>query len=507
MYRSARIQSAISSLIVAGIDPTKRSRQRAWRVVGMGVSQTVSRPLETRIRGVVVAVDAAMVGIALVATYSIRFGWVGIPSPTYVSNELAAVVFGVVWMLALSATETRRAKILGSGLEEYRRVLSASLHAFGALAILSYLTHAEVSRLFFAATLPLGAVLLLAGRLTIRTVLSSLRATGRATESTLVVGSGSDVRATLKDLRRNPAAGYRPNAVCLTDAADHPDHDGYEGLPLVPYDSLGSALSAQRFDAMIVAGGVSSSASRRFSWLLENTRTELFFVSRPMASGPRLSLHSRSGLDLIHVELPRFSGVKYLLKRSLDVSVSVVALVVFVPILALIALGIKLEDPGPVLFRQKRIGLKGQEFTIHKFRTMHVDAEKRLAELRAESTQAGPLFKMVEDPRVTRPGRVLRKYSLDELPQFWTVLRGHMSVVGPRPHLAHELAEFSDEGLRRLLIKPGITGLWQVSGRSDLTFEDAISLDLLYVENWSLTGDIAIILKTLRACLRPEGAY
>jgi len=186
---------------------------------------------------------------------------------------------------------------------------------------------------------------------------------------------------------------------------------------------------------------------------------------------------------------------------------SVLALVLLAPIMLVVAIAIYVDDPGPIIFRQQRIGLRGQPFTIHKFRSMAVDAESRLAALRAQSIGNGPLFKMENDPRLTRVGRFLRKYSLDELPQFWTALKGDMSVVGPRPHLEKELDQFPDEGLRRLLIKPGITGLWQVSGRSDLSLEDSIKLDLRYVENWSIVGDLVIVLQTVKAMVTPKGAY
>jgi exopolysaccharide biosynthesis polyprenyl glycosylphosphotransferase len=207
------------------------------------------------------------------------------------------------------------------------------------------------------------------------------------------------------------------------------------------------------------------------------------------------------------VKPPNFIGWPLRAKRTFDIMFSALALIVLSPVLLVIAIAIYRDDPGPIIFRQQRIGLNGKPFTIHKFRSMSIDAESKLALLRSQSMTDGPLFKMDDDPRITRVGRVLRKYSLDELPQFWTVLRGNMSVVGPRPHLEKELDDFPDEGLRRLLIKPGITGLWQVSGRSDLSLEDSVKLDLRYVQNWSLLGDVVIIMKTVRAIVTPQGAY
>ncbi|MBK8460506.1 MAG: exopolysaccharide biosynthesis polyprenyl glycosylphosphotransferase [Micropruina sp.] len=207
------------------------------------------------------------------------------------------------------------------------------------------------------------------------------------------------------------------------------------------------------------------------------------------------------------MELPRYTGWNHFLKRAFDVVFSSLALVCLAPLLFAVAVAIWLDDGGPIMFKQKRIGLRGESFTIHKFRTMVVDAESKVDRMIEDAGGRALLFKVEDDPRVTRLGSVLRRYSLDELPQFWTALRGDMSVVGPRPQVAREVAEYSSDAHRRLLTKPGITGLWQVSGRSDLSVEESIALDLWYVENWSLTGDLAIILKTLKVVLRRHGAY
>lgn len=474
--------------------------------------RAVARGWHHRLGALVTWVDAAMITVALVVTYGLRFGAApdtSVAGSIYLNHELVAVAFGGVWMLALAAKETRRTRILGAGLEEYRRVLSASLQAFGALAILSYFIQADVSRLFFVTTLPLGVLLLLAGRWVIRNRLTRARLAGRAATSTLVVGDEPEVRSMLTHLRRNPGAGYRPHSVCLTDEPHtDPHRTQYDGLPVVQRAELEAFVESCPMGAIVIAGGVSPRAGRRLAWRLENTSTELLYVPcLTDVAGPRLSLREAAGLDLIHVELPRYNGAKYWLKRSFDFVFAAAALLLLSPVFAAIAAAIKLGDGGPVLFTQTRVGHKGRPFEIHKFRTMHLDAEARLEELRSESMGDGPLFKMADDPRVTRVGRFLRTYSLDELPQFWTVLLGDMSIVGPRPHLAQELADFPNDGLRRLLIKPGVTGLWQVSGRSDLSLEDSIRLDLRYVENWSLPGDIAIILKTVRMVLRPSGAY
>jgi exopolysaccharide biosynthesis polyprenyl glycosylphosphotransferase len=247
---------------------------------------------------------------------------------------------------------------------------------------------------------------------------------------------------------------------------------------------------------------------KRLSWDLEGTAAELILSSRLTdVAGPRLSLRPLDGLPLIHVKIPEFEGGVHLLKRAMDIAVAVVALIPIAVAAPLIALMIKLDDHGPALFRQTRVGRDGREFQILKFRTMRTTAEAELGALRSHNEGAGPLFKLKRDPRITRVGSVLRKFSLDELPQFWNVLRGEMSVVGPRPPLPSEVTAYDGTVYRRLYIKPGITGLWQVSGRSDLSWEESVRLDLRYVENWSMLTDLMIMWRTARVMLRPKGAY
>lgn len=242
------------------------------------------------------------------------------------------------------------------------------------------------------------------------------------------------------------------------------------------------------------------------SWELESLDIDLL-VSPGVIDvvGPRLHMHRSCGLPLIHVEKPQYHGAKKFQKRAFDVCFSGLALLCGLPVLLLIALAVKLTS---VFYRQGRIGIDGGPFEMFKFRTMIVGADSMLEELAAHNeSKGGVLFKMKNDPRVTFLGRFLRKYSLDELPQFFNVLKGDMSVVGPRPPLETEVARYDDDTMRRLLVRPGITGLWQVSGRSDLDWEDAVRLDLYYVENWSMMADLLIAFKTLRIVLRPSGAY
>lgn len=461
-------------------------------------------------RLLVFTVDFVVIAIVMIISHIFRFdadfATVG------AKQLLEPLLIGVTWFGLLSITESRQIKHFGSGLTEYRRVIRGSFYAFGAVAIGSYLFQAEVSRFYFVVSLPLGVGLLLAGRWACRVLLGVLRTSGRALTRAIVIGRPGQIDEAVRDMTRHPEAGYVPVAVCVmrADGGEPPETDlpqiAFKSLP--DYMRLHEGAAGRAIGAVVVAGGLSRHTTRRLSWGLDGDQAELLIIPRIAdVAGPRLHMRSVEGLGLMQVELPRYSGWNYHLKRAFDIVFAIVALVLLSPVFLAIAIAIKADDPGPVLFRQERVGRGGRPFVIHKFRSMATDAEARLDALRAKSIGNGALFKMEHDPRVTRVGRVLRKLSLDELPQFWTVLRGDMSVVGPRPHLEKELAEFPDAGLRRLMIKPGITGLWQVNGRSSLSLEESVRLDLSYVENWSLSGDVAIILRTVRAVLRRDGAH
>ncbi len=491
--------------IVASEPNGERSRRR----VNTGTIQSWSARWPLRLKLGLIGVDAVMITLAFVITHLLRFGAeTGTLAgsdliPNYVVLEGA---LAVVWMLFLAASESRRSQFLGAGLEEYSRVIKASFEAFGAIAIISYLFQVDLSRFLFLTTLPLGLFLVLLGRWTARQALNRARAVGRAMIPTVVVGDVQDLRSTLRDLSRNSGAGYQPRAVCLTGAAAGDNLEEFEGYPVVTQSGLAALVRALPFSAVIVAGGLSQSAARNLAWQLESAKTMLFFVPRLAdASGPRIAFHAASNINLIQVHLPQFEGARYWLKRSFDVLFASLALIALSPVFLLVALAIKLDDGGPVFFKQERVGQRGRPFKVHKFRTMVVDAEAKIDELIKENGGKALLFKMENDPRITRVGAILRKYSIDELPQFWTVLLGGMSIVGPRPQVAREVAEYSGGAHRRLLIKPGITGLWQISGRSQLTPEESIKLDLRYVENWSLAGDLSIILKTVKVVLFPHG--
>jgi exopolysaccharide biosynthesis polyprenyl glycosylphosphotransferase len=485
----------------------------AWLWMWPALAPEPGGPWDRRYRAALAVTDFLLVVLALRVAAFTRFG--NEPQDLalgsqYLGYTAVGGLIAVVWFASLTAFDTRKRRVLGAGLEEYRRVLVATLAAFGAIAIVSYLGPVPLSRGFFVVALPAGLGLILAGRLTWRTCLSRVRKDGRALTGTVVVGDADEVTVAVAEMRRHPDSGYRPVAVSLTG----PETGGLTGTPPVPelprvsLEELRLAAHDPRLGAVLIAGKMPSAEVKQLAWELEEGTAELLLVSQLTdVAGPRIHHSPVDGLPVVHVDLPRFSGVAHVVKRSMDVAIASVALVLLAPLYGAIALAIKLDDGGPVFFRQERVGQNGRPFLMHKFRSMAVDAEARLAELRAKNEAAGVLFKLTDDPRVTRVGRFLRQHSLDEFPQFWDVLRGRMSVVGPRPPLPREVAQYERHVHRRLLIKPGVTGLWLVSGRSDLSWEESVRLDLKYVENWSVSGDVILILKTVREVFGARGAY
>lgn len=419
------------------------------------------------------------------------------------------VAFVAAWTVALGLGATRSEKVIGTG-AEYRRVVSATMQVFGFVAILVFFLKADLGRGYFLTALPAGLGLLLFGRWVQRRWLLAQRRRGAYLRRALVVGSrGKSQHVASSILREGPATG-----LVLVGALTK--HGGstetlVEGVPVVgDYGDVLRATETTSADTLIFTGAdeLTPRELRELGWQLQDRNVDLIVVpSLTDVAGPRIHARPVAGLPLIHVDYPVFEGVKYYAKRTFDIGASGLGLVLLSPLLLLIALAVRLESPGPVLFRQRRVGMNGSAFSMFKFRSMVVDAEERLAELEHRSDGNGVLFKLKADPRVTRVGRFLRRYSLDELPQLLNVFIGDMSLVGPRPPLQREVELYDHWANRRLLVKPGITGLWQVSGRSDLSWEDSVRLDLYYVENWSLVGDILILARTLRAVVASQGAY
>ena len=450
---------------------------------------------------------SAILAAALAATA------VSMPAAVSPSLQQSAIVLLVVtgWVGALWVFRTRESRVLAAGVTEYRRVVSASTMTFGILGIALAIAEVDDARYYFLLAFPLGLFALVIERWLWRKWLARRSLAGAALSRVLVVGNRDDVEYVVDQVRRKLGLAYSVVGAVIEDGnLDSPDF-GTSALPVSnDLDNVAGTAAQLGADTVIVAGAVRHRAGyvRELSWSLEGTATNLILAtSLANVAGPRIHLRPVEGLPLIHVEIPQFEGGKHALKRVFDILSSGAALVALAPVLAILAVLVMLDSPGPALFRQVRVGRDGSTFTMYKFRSMTVDAEEQLDALRDRNEGAGALFKIRNDPRVTRFGAFMRKHSLDELPQLWNILVGDMSVVGPRPPLPREVTDYEDHVHRRLYIRPGLTGMWQINGRSTLDWEASVQLDLYYVENWSLVGDLVIIWRTFRELRQPVGAF
>ena len=435
----------------------------------------------------------------------------GSASDLVVSYSLVSVILIMGWLALLHIYGTRESRVLGTGPDEYKLLASASVRLFGLLAIAAYLLHIDVARGYILIAFPLGIAVLMFSRWMWRQWLCVQRLDGRYVSRVVLVGSWASVHHLAKELGRQPTSGYLVVGACVPGGTakyiPNTEVPVFENV-----DDLQVAMAAVAADTVIITNNsqLPPDRIREISWSLEPGRQHLV-VSPSLTDigGPRIHTRPVVGLPLIHIETPRYDGRKLFTKRALDILASSLLIAVLSPVLLVVAAGIRMSASGPVLFRQERIGVNGGHFTMLKFRSMVTDAEDLLGALRQETQTDGNsvMFKMKDDPRVTSLGKILRRFSLDELPQLFNVLGGSMSLVGQRPPLEREVNAYESHVHRRFLVKPGITGLWQVSGRSNLSWEDTVRLDLYYVENWSITGDIVILWRTARAVLAREGAF
>jgi exopolysaccharide biosynthesis polyprenyl glycosylphosphotransferase len=465
-----------------------------------------------------IVIDAVVIMIAILGGYLTRF--VGPldrfdnarPTGSHIPYALLGMSLALVWLLSLAWMRCYDDRALGYGSDEYRRVISATLRLAGTIAIAGYLADVGVSRGFLGITFAVGTVALPGARYLTRKRLHHARAKGRGwSRRVLVVGDAAHVLELVHQLDTERYAGYDVVGACIPDSLVAPVAQRLDDVPVVgSFRNILGAASAVCADTVAVTGSAELTGRRlrRLGWQMEGTGIDLVLAPSLMdVAGPRIHTRPIAGLPLIHVESPEFSGGRKALKGLVDRVGAFVVLALGSPLLPVVALAIKLDSRGPVFFQQTRVGRDGKEFRAYKFRSMVVDAEEIQADLAEHNDHDGVLFKIRADPRVTRVGRLLRKWSIDELPQFMNVLIGQMSMVGPRPPLPAEVAQYDPDVARRLLVKPGITGLWQVSGRSDLSWEESVRLDLYYVENWSLTADLTILWKTIGAVIRGRGAY
>lgn len=428
-------------------------------------------------------------------------------------NVIALSIGGYVivgWMLMNLLVGSYDRSALGVGTTEYARICTASAITAGLLGILSYLTRFPLSRGFFVLLFALAVPLLLTWRYAGRQLVHRARSRGHLLTRVLICGDEQHVDDVAKVLERESWLGYQI-AGALLPSGQRARLTG-SGIPVVgTVGDTAEAVSAHLADVVVFAEGSFASPAdfRHVAWDLEGRDVQMVVVpSLTDISAERVTMRPVGGLPLLLVDQPQSLGASRWFKRAFDIVGTVGVLLVALPVMAVLALAIRLEDGGPVLFKQNRVGRDGRLFECLKFRSMVVDAEARLAEIRHLNRNVeGVLFKLPDDPRVTRTGKLIRRLSLDELPQLFNVIRGDMSLVGPRPALPSEVHRYDPDVRRRLHVRPGLTGLWQVSGRSDLSWEDTVRLDLYYVDNWSIVQDVAILLRTVQAVLASRGAY
>lgn len=465
---------------------------------------------------ILVAADVLALALATSLAYLARTS-AGVVGPLDRAHDLAEAIsqgawlIALGWLLAIWLFGGYDQRLVPSGSEMYRNTLHATVGAAGIVGLILYLTNLPLSRVFFIVLFAVGPALLLLNRLLLRRALGYLRRHGRLRSPVLAIGAMPFIDSIARTVHRESWLGYDVVGAVVPDG--NAPAESSEGIPVVGRESDLIAVVTEKQPAVLLfAAGTSSTEEefRRNAWQLEDLGVEVIVVpGLSEVAKDRMTMRPVAGLPLVHLDLPRSREAGRLSKRVFDVAIALGALIAASPVLALIALVIRLQDGGPVLHRQQRVGRDGAPFTLLKFRSMVPDAELRLADLAGDLADRGNavMFKMADDPRVTRFGRLLRRYSLDELPQLVNVLRGEMSIVGPRPALPIEVETYGRDAMRRLTVRPGITGLWQVSGRSDLSWEETVRLDLYYVDNWSFMQDAQIMIRTVKAVLSTSGAY
>ena len=467
-------------------------------------------------RGVMVT-DLVTLMLAVMAAQVVRFGIdsgkeaVG---PIRVGYTTLGIAIVIMWWVSLQIFRTRDRRNLGEDFTEYRLITRATVLMFGCFAIASLMLKWDMSRGFLAIALPLGLAGLLFERKLWRVWLRGQRRRGKHISNALIIGGQQSAREIATAFSRHPEAGLRVTGVWVPDEETLsndllriPD----EFIPVLGTSrSLKDAMEVADATTIVVTDSehIGHDGLRELTWQLAGVDVELLVSPNVMdVAESRLQLKAVADLPFIHLQEPQFAEAGSWPKLWFDKIVAALLLVLASPFLVITAVAIKLTSPGPVLFRQTRIGLDGKPFSVLKFRSMKVDADAQLASLlEGQGSADSPLFKIEDDPRTTPVGKFLRRFSIDELPQLWNVLRGDMSLVGPRPQRQAEVDLYNSKDFRRLRVRPGMTGLWQVSGRSDVDWEDAIKLDNYYVENWSMTGDLIILSRTIRAVLAAHGA-
>ena len=458
--------------------------------------------------------DATVIGATLITAYGLQLmldapsRWSGTELMMHTSPGL---LLAIVWLAALNTNRAYDVRFFGRGMSEYQRVLDATWKSFSVIVLLAWVTAYAEARTLLLVAAPLGMVGLVASRYVWRQHLLRQRRRGEGGLTiVLAIGGREQAARLIRLLNGAPEQEFVVVGVCVPTSGVRPG-EKLSGVPVLgDLDDVGQTAHEVGAGAVAVCSSheVTADVVRRLGWELERYGVDLMLTAELAdVAVPRITVSPAPGMSLLHVDTPRFEGPKFSVKQVMDWGLTALLTILVSPVLLVITLAVALTSRGPVFYLSHRVGRGGRTFPMVKFRTMYVGADRDVVALAATNEAAGPLFKMRADPRITRVGRVLRRYSLDELPQLFNVLCGHMSLVGPRPPLPHEVAAYEERMRRRLLVKPGMTGLWQVTGRSDLSWEESVRLDVYYAENWTPFLDLLILAQTARAVVSGRGAY
>ena len=473
----------------ATLDPERLAGRPGWRKRYAAVNAVVDAFVVLGAAGGALRIDGTTQGVAAAAL---------------------VVAVTAIWLTVQAAGGTYDDHRISTGSDEYLRVLNGGVRTFAIVGAIGFLGAEGLPRTLLVVAVPLATALSVVHRHGSRQWINRRRATeGRFAEDLLIVGSIEHSRELVRHLRRSADLRYRITGAVVDGGLLALDVDG-DPVPVLgePGNLEEVLLNTQADSVAVTDTTVLPGGLQRLAWRLEGTGVDLLVVPAITdVAGPRISIRPEAGLPLLHVEEPDFRGARRVAKAAFDRLSALVLLVLVSPALLLIAAAIRAHSPGPAFFRQTRVGRDGREFTMWKFRTMRTGADQEVAALRHLNAASGVLFKIPDDPRRTTIGKWLRRYSIDEFPQLFNVLLGQMSLVGPRPPVPSEVSGYHDAAHRRLLVKPGMTGLWQVSGRSDLAWEESVRLDLYYVENWSIALDLTLLWKTIAAVVQGRGAY
>ncbi|MFC8599015.1 sugar transferase [Isoptericola sp. NPDC057191] len=423
---------------------------------------------------------------------------------------LSVVVLVTAWLASLWIARAYDVRVFASGPAEYQRVFDASWRLVAPLALLALLVARPGISTFLLVAVPTGVIALLTGRWLCRGWLHRQRQKGGCVTLVLAIGLKDQVERLVHELN-DRTSGYRVVGACTPTSDDLRPGEEILGVPVVGDLRTAGTMAAQvGADCVAVSGSdaITADVVRRLGWELEPVGVDLMLTAELAdVAGPRITITPEQSVSLLHVDAPRFTGPRYVLKSVVDWTGAALITMLLLPVMAVVAVAVRATSRGPVLFRQARVGRDGRTFEMLKFRSMRQGADRERTVLTGPSDGSGVLFKLHDDPRVTAVGRVLRRLSLDELPQLFNVLAGQMSLVGPRPPLPAEVSQYEARVRRRLRVKPGLTGLWQVGGRSDLSWEEGVRLDVFYAENWTVFGDLLILARTAKAVVTGRGAY